>query len=121
MPDWSKDDLAVIGTAEELEIASRRPDGRLGKRVTIWVVPHEDGLYVRSWRGPSAVWFRSARARLRAGGVERDVDFLDAEDSVNDAVDAGYRAKYRRHGEGLVGEMTTPEVRSATLKLVARS
>jgi hypothetical protein len=39
MTAWTMDELAKIGGAEELEIASLRRDGTLGKRVTIWVVP----------------------------------------------------------------------------------
>ena len=46
-------------------------------------------------------WFRAAQAshaaRVRAGGVERDVDLVDAGHEVNDADDAAYRDKYGRY------------------------
>jgi hypothetical protein len=124
MNEWTRDELSRIGTADELEVAPLRPDGSLGRPVTIWVVPHEDGLYVRSFKGASAGWFRGAQARhegrIRAGGVEKDVTFMDADHSVDEAVDAGYRAKYRRYGDRMVDPMMTPEARSSTIRLVPR-
>jgi hypothetical protein len=39
-------------------------------------------LYVLSWRGTAGAWLRAAQARhaarIRAGGVERDVDLAEA-------------------------------------------
>ena len=40
MTAWTSDELAKIGAAEELELASRRRDGAPRKPVTIWVVRH---------------------------------------------------------------------------------
>src|SRR5690242_13278162 len=45
---WSADELERIGAAEELQLASRRPDGSLRPFVTIWVVRAGDDVYVRS-------------------------------------------------------------------------
>jgi len=76
MTSWSSEELDKIGTAEELDIASRRPDGTLRPFVTIWVVRADGDLYVRSVKGRSGTWFQRALAagdgRIRAGGVERD-------------------------------------------------
>ena len=36
MTAWTSDELTRIGTADELEIASRRRDGTLGNPRTIW-------------------------------------------------------------------------------------
>jgi hypothetical protein len=47
--------------------------------------------------------------------------FVDADDEVNDQVDAQYRAKYRRYAEPIVGSIVRPAARSATIKLVPRS
>jgi hypothetical protein len=44
MPGWTSDELARIGTATELEIASRRRDGTLRNPRTIWVVRVGDDL-----------------------------------------------------------------------------
>ena len=124
MTRWTSDELNRIGTAEELDIASRRSDGTLRSPVTIWVVRHSDALYVRAVKGPSGPWFRGTQTRregrIRAGGVEKDVTFEEAESGVDDEVDAAYRAKYRRYAASIVNSVLTPEARAATLKLVPR-
>jgi hypothetical protein len=101
MTAWTSDKLDRIGATEELEVAAPRSDGTLLKPVTIWVVPVGEDLCVRSWRGADGGWFRAARARreghVSGGGVEKDVVFVDADDDVNNAVDAAYREKYRRY------------------------
>ena len=82
MTKWTNDELNTIGTTEGLEIASVRIDGTLRKPTTIWVVRVDDDVYVRSAYGKTCAWFRGTRARhagrIRAGGVERDVTFVDA-------------------------------------------
>ncbi len=42
MTSWTNDELKKVGAAEELQIAPRRRDGGLRKRVTIWVVRVDD-------------------------------------------------------------------------------
>ena len=125
MATWTSDELTKIGKAEELEIASLRPDGTLRKPVTIWVVRHGDDLYVRSVNGRAGSWFRGAQARheghIRAGGVDKDVTFVEAPDpALSDQIDAVYRTKYRRYGERIVGSIVSPEARAATIRLVPR-
>jgi hypothetical protein len=79
MTVWPARDLESIGAAEEIGLASRRPDGSLRPYVTMWVVRAGDALYVRSAYGPDNPWYRRALAsgagRIRAGGTERDVAF----------------------------------------------
>jgi hypothetical protein len=124
MKQWTTDQLDKIARAEEVQIASMRRNGTLRKPVTVWAVRHGDDLYVRSVRGRSGQWFRGAQekqeGRIRAGGVEQDVAFVDADDDVNDEVDAAYRAKYRRYAGSILNSVLTPEARSSTLKLVPR-
>jgi hypothetical protein len=118
---WSADELDRIGAAEELHVAPRRPDGTLRDETPIWVVRAGDELYVRSWRGSDGEWFRAAQRQhtghITAGGVERDVEFVDADEDVNDAVDAGYRQKYGRY-PSYVEPMVSARARATTLKLV---
>lgn len=45
---------------------------------------------------------------------------LDASDEVNNAIDAAYRAKYRRYAASIINSIVTPQARSATLKLTPR-
>jgi hypothetical protein len=124
MIPWSKDELNKIGTAEELDIASLRSDGALRKPVTIWVVRLGDDLYVRSVNGRTSAWFRGVltrhEGRIRAGGVEKDVTFVEETDpGINDQIDAAYLTKYSRYPP-YVAPMVTPEVRAATIKLAPR-
>ena len=124
MTAWTSEELAKIGDAEELAIASSRPDGTLGRFVTIWVVRTGRDLYVRSVKGRSGNWFRRVLAagegRIRAGGVERDVAFEEAGREVHASVTAAYHAKYDRYGPGIVGTVVSAESAQSTLRLVPR-
>ena len=124
MTAWTADELTGIGAAEELQIASRRRDGTLGSPRTIWVVRHGDDIYARSVNGPTSDWFRGTRVRheghIRAGGVDKDVAFVDADHSMDDQLDAAYRSKYRRYAKSITDSITSPAARSTTLKLVPR-
>jgi hypothetical protein len=124
MTTWTNDELNKIEKAEELQIASLRRDSTLRKPVIIWVVRVGDDLYVRSVNGRGSAWFRGTQTRweghIRAGGVDKDVTFVEETDSeVNDQIDAAYTTKYRRYAS-IARSMTTPAVRAATIKLVPR-
>ena len=123
MTAWTSEELTRIGGAEELQIASARSDGTLSSPVTIWVVRHGDDLFVRAIRGRGG-WFRGTQARreghIRAGGLSRNVTFVEPDPGVGDELDAAYRSKYRRYAENIVGSVLTPAARAATLKLVPR-
>ena len=122
MSGWIEEELEKISTADELHIASLRRDGTLTKPVTIWVVRHGDDLYVRSAYGPTSGWYRGAQerheGRIRAGGVDKKVRFVDGADGHDDAIDAAYRAKYRRYPAVYVEHVTSSEARATTLKLL---
>ena len=124
MTGWTGEELSKIEAADELLFASVRRDGTLRSAVTIWVVRHGDDLYVRSVNGRTSSWFRGAQdgheARIRAGGVEKDVRLVDTDD-MGDEIDAAYRTKYRLHAASIVATTVTPDARAATLKLVPRS
>ncbi len=121
MATWSNDELHKIGTAEELEIAPRRPDGSLRSPVTIWVVRHGNDLYVRSYRGQSSSWFQAAQrshlGRIRAGGIEKDVHFVDVGDDLNEQINAAYQRKYGRYPQ-YVKPMLSADIQSTTIKLI---
>jgi hypothetical protein len=122
MTAWTSEELSRIGTADELELASARPDGTLRNPRTIWVVRVGDDLYVRSMHGRGGGWFPATQARhqgrVSAGGVDKDVTFADADPGLNDQIDAAYRDKYRRYGPSIIGGVVNPGARAATIKLV---
>ena len=115
----------MIGAAEELRITSLRSDGTLRNPVTIWIVRHGDDLYVRSVNGRTAAWFRGAQARhegrIWAGGVEKDVTFVDADPASNDQLDAAYRTTYRRYAARSVSAIVSPAAGAAMITLLPRS
>src|SRR5260370_11772464 len=92
MTQWKNDQLDKLGKAEEVQIASIGRDGTLRKPVTVWAVRHDDELYVRSVKGRSGQWFRGAQerheGRIRAGGVQQDVTFVDADHDIAPEVHA---------------------------------
>jgi hypothetical protein len=91
MSAWTSDELNKIGAADELDLASVRRVGTLRNPVTMWVVRHGDGIFVRSVNGRGSSWFRGAQARheahIRAGGVGKDVTLVETDD-VGDEIDA---------------------------------
>ena len=125
MTTWTSDEFKKIGTAEELKIASLRRDGTLRNLVTIWVIHLGDDLYVRSVNGRTSDWFHGVQTRyeghIRAGGVDKDVTFVEEPDSnINDQIDTAYRTKYRRYAESIINHINGSEARDATIKLVTR-
>jgi len=126
MTTWTQDELATIGVADELRLASLRRDGSLRKPVTIWVVQHGDDLYVRSYNGRDAAWFRSTQTcregSIRAGGILKDVTFEEEiNPGINDLIDAAYRSKYGHYSASYINQMVSAETRAATIKLVPRA
>ncbi len=121
---WTSEELNKVGNAEELRIATLRRDGTLRKPVIIWVVRVGDDLYVRCVNGREGAWFRGVltrhEGRIWAGGVEKDVGFVEESDpDINAKIDEAYLNKYSRYPQW-VAPMVTPKVRAATIKLVSR-
>jgi hypothetical protein len=125
MTQWTSDQLDTIGKAEEVQISSVGRDGKLRKPVTVWAVRHGDDLYVRSVRGRDGHWFRGTQerheGRIRAGGIQQDIKFVEADHNIDDQIDAAYRDKYRRYAGRILESVLTPEARTSTLKLEPRS
>jgi hypothetical protein len=118
---WSEAELAAVGAADELRIASRREDGSLRPWVIIWAVRAGDGLFVRSAHGRGNGWFTRAlvrhEGRIEAGGVERDVQFVEVPADDHAAVDAAYHAKYDHYPKQYVDPVVGPESWAATFRL----
>ena len=121
MTQWTSDQLDKFGKAEEVQIASVGRDGKLRKPVTVWAVRHGEDLYVRSVRGRDGHWFRGTQerheGRIRAGGAQQDITFVEADHNIEDEIDAAYRDKYRRYAGRILDSVLTPEARTSTLKL----
>lgn len=124
METWTDDELRRLGGADELRVASQRPDGTMRPFTTIWHTTLGENLYIRSAHGPENGWFRRARqagvGRISSGGVEKDVTFELADPGVREALDAALHAKYDRFGPGPVGAITGDDVLETTLKVTPR-
>ncbi|HET6478811.1 MAG TPA: DUF2255 family protein [Actinoplanes sp.] len=119
---WNDDELSRIGGADELQVSSRRTDGTLRPYVTIWVVRDGDDLFIRSAYGATNGWFRRAKAsgtgRIKAGGVERDVTFAEADLAESAAIDRAYHRKYDLYGPKIVGTVVGADVAPLTIRLI---
>jgi hypothetical protein len=125
MTGWTTDELTRLEAAQELEIAPVRRNGELRRRTTIWVVRAGDDLYVRAAYGRDSGWHGVARtsrkARIWAGGVEKDVTIADADDeTVLDRIDAAYREQYGARYASIVDSINDDEHRATTLRLTPR-
>ncbi|MGH6654768.1 MAG: DUF2255 family protein [Actinocrinis sp.] len=131
MTGWDSAELASIGDADELTVQVARADGTVRKPVPVWVVRDGDDLYIRSYKGESAGWYRAVvtahAAHVHSGGVSKDVTFdergrhIGQDDlALNDRIDEAYRTKYQKYGSRLTDPMITPVARATTLKLVPR-
>ena len=122
MSGWTADELRTVAGVDELEVASRRPDGSLRPFVTIWFTVSGGDLYIRSAHGPQNGWFRratqSGTGRVRIGSVEKDVVFEDGADAPHAAIDSALRAKYDRYGPGPVRTIVGPSAAEVTLRVV---
>jgi hypothetical protein len=124
MDTWTEDELRKLAGAEEFSIASRRRDGSMRPYVTIWGVRAGNEIYIRSAYGSENPWYvralASGEGRVRAGGVERDVEFARVDEEAQGSVDAAYHAKYDRHGPRIVGTVVGDHAHAVTLRLVPR-
>jgi hypothetical protein len=123
MSNWTHDELQRVGDADELEIASLRADGSLRKFVIIWVVRLGDDVYVRSVKGRESWWFKGVQTRhqgcIRAGGVEKDVAFVEVGRERDAEIDAVYAAKYS-YSPSAVAHINDPKAQAATIRLEPR-
>lgn len=125
MSDWTAAELDRIGRADELEVASMGRDGKLTGPVTIWMVRDGNDVYVRSAvKGPAASWYRATKHRhqghISAGGISKDVTFVDTPNERADEIDAAYRKKYARYGRSIVDSCLTQDAKATTIRLVPR-
>jgi hypothetical protein len=95
----AEDLLWKIAESDEVEIETRRDAKSPLHRVTIWIVPTEDGVYIRSYKGKRGRWYQEALAnptvtiRLGRRRVTARAEPEHNPDVIR-VVSAGYRKKY---------------------------
>ena len=118
----AEDLLWKIAESDEVEIETRRNSKSPLHRVTIWIVPTEYGVYVRSYKGKRGRWYQEALANpmvtVRLG--RRKVT-ARAEPEKNPvvirAVNAAYRKKYGERWPDETKEMLRRSILPTTLRL----
>jgi hypothetical protein len=118
----AEDLLWKVAESDEVDIETRRDAKSPLHRVTIWIVPTEYGVYVRSYRGKKGRWYQEALANpLVTIRVGRRKVVARAEPEHNPlvirAVNAAYRKKYRERWPDDTKEMLKRSVLPTTLRL----
>jgi len=118
----AEDLLWKVAESDEVEIETRLKPKSPAHRVTVWIVPTEDGVYVRSFKGKRGRWYQEALANpLVTVGVGRRKVSVRAEPERNPqvirAVSAGYRKKYGERWPDDTEPMLKRSVVPTTLRL----
>ncbi len=123
---WNPETLAALATAKEVDVTPIDADGTRSASRTIWSIGVGDELYVRSWKGRGAVWFRDVletgqgEIAVTGGGASQLVRFeeVDAAASVQKQISATFLTKYA--DDGYAGAMNEEAPVSATLRVLPR-
>ena len=99
---WNPETLRALADAEEVDVSPVGADGTRGASRTVWSIGVGDELYLRSWKGRGAVWFRDAIASLQGevavtgDEVSHPVTFeeVDAAAPVQAQISATFLTKY---------------------------
>ncbi len=121
MAGKNQDLLWKLAESDEVDIETRRDKKSPVHRTTIWIVPVQTGVYIRSFKGKKGRWYQEAltnpRVTIRVG--RRKVEARaepEKKPSVIREVSAGYREKY---GERWPDE-TAPMLRRSVLPTTLR-
>jgi hypothetical protein len=119
--EWPADQFTEIGGSDELTIVMSR-SGRDTLRIPIWVVSVDGSIYVRSYKGVTALWFRRAEAdpkqAIVIGGRDVATEFrnVDRTEHIHKKIDEAYTRKYARFD--YVSAMSEPAAVEATFRLL---
>jgi hypothetical protein len=118
----AEDLLWKIAESDEVEIETRRDARSPLHRVTIWIVPTEDGVYIRSYKGKRGRWYQEALANpLVTVRLGRRKVAARAEPEHNPllirAVNAAYRKKYGERWPDETKDMLRRSLLPTTLRL----
>lgn len=120
---FSRDDLDALDRAKEVRIeTSAGPDQPIHKTI-IWIVVDGDDVFVRSWRGVTARWYREALANpqiaLHVGKHRLAATAVPAHDEGTvTRTSAALERKYA--GDPATRSMVRDEILITTLRLDPR-
>ena len=124
-PHWPADTLALLGTADQIDISSRRADDTLRPFVPIWIVATDTGVYVRSYRGTGGAWYQhitggDATGVIDVAGRRLEVVFTPADPGHRADIDTAYRTKYARYDTSYLPPMLAEQAAATTLRIDPR-
>jgi len=111
--------LRLLAEAREVRIETQRPGSALHSTI-IWVVVDGDDVFIRSWRGAGARWYREAVSNPQVGLV------VDGQGVPATAVPATDGESIRRCSEGFLTKyrksksaqsMVAEDILNTTLRL----
>jgi hypothetical protein len=116
---FASDDLERIAEAVEVEIETQAPNAP-AHRTVIWIVVDGDAAFIRSFRGPTARWYREALANpavtLHVDGRDLPATAIPATDPDSiERTSARLRTKYA--DDPSMPAMLAPEILDTTLRL----
>jgi hypothetical protein len=122
MAKTSEDLLWKLAESDEAQIETRRDTKSPLHRTTIWSVPTEYGVYIRSYKGRKGRWYQEALANpLVTIRVGRRKVTARAEPEHNPlvtrAVNAAYRQKYGERWPDETQDMLKRSILPTTLRL----
>jgi len=114
--------LWKLAESDEVQVETRRESKSPLHSTTIWIVPTEHGVYVRSYKGKKGRWYQEALANpLVTIRVGRRKATARAEPERNPAiiraVNAAYREKYGERWPDETKEMLKRSILPTTLRL----
>jgi hypothetical protein len=116
---FDRDTLELLAATREVRIETRRPDGQVHSAI-IWVVVDGEDVFVRSWLGERARWYREAIANpaVTIAAGDRRLPGLATPatdpDSIRRCSD-GFLTKYRKSKSAQ--SMVAEDILDTTLRL----
>ncbi len=116
---FSREDLTLLGAAEEVEIETGLPDAPR-HRTIIWIVVDGSDVFVRSVRGPTGRWYRECVANPEVGvhldGRRLAARAVSARDPESIArTTSSLKTKYAR--DPALRSMLRPDTLDTTIRL----
>ena len=116
---YSEAELDLIDRTEEVEIETNGAEGAV-HRTIIWAVVDDGAVFVRSYRGPHARWYREALAdpsvALHVDDRRLPASAVSASDpSSIERTSAGILRKYA--GDPAAKAMVAPDLLDLTIRL----
>jgi hypothetical protein len=119
------DQLRKLAENDEVVIETRLDPKSPKHRTVIWIVPTDEGIYVRSVRGTRGRWYREATANpavIIHAGRRKAAAWAEAAESsaVIKAVNRAYQEKYGERWPDDIRSMLKPSVLHTTIQLTPR-